>query len=85
MNPNSRYSRVLFLEPGTTTIFAHCNLVNDALNLDVRTFCTTLLDAAQSWLNSVIGTTLFATNYSKFLRRYPNGLPPYIGGTPVIG
>jgi|SRR5439155_2870838 len=85
MNPNSRFSRIIFLEPGTTNNFMHCNVMNNALNLDVRVFCTAVIDSADRWLNRVINTPLFQTNYDKFMRRYPNGLPPYIVGTPVIG
>lgn len=85
MNPRGRYSRILFLEPGTTTSVFHCNVINDALNLDVGIFCNAMISGAQNWLNSKRSTRLFVRNYGKFLRRYPNGLPPYIVGTPVIG
>jgi hypothetical protein len=33
----------------------------------------------------VEGTTKFTSNMAKFIRRYPRGLSPYIGGIPVIG
>lgn len=85
MNPSSNYSRILFIEPGTTTNVFHCNIMNDALNLDVGIFCTGMLNGAQSWLDSVRGTPRFSANYDKFVRRYPNGLSPYIVGIPVIG
>jgi hypothetical protein len=85
MNPNSRFSRIFFLEPGVTSNFFHCNIFQDALNLDVREFCNAMLSAAQNWLAGAMGTQLFQTNYAKFLRRYPNGLPPYVVGIPVIG
>jgi len=85
MNPNSPYSRILFLEPGTTSNVFHCNIMNSALNLDVAIFCSSMINSANGWLNNVMNTPRFQTNYDKFLRRYPNGLPPYIVGTPVIG
>jgi len=85
INPSSNYSRILFIEPGATTNVFHCNVINDALNLDVRIFCNAMLDGAELWLNNVMGTARFSANYDKFLRRYPTGLPPYIVGIPVIG
>ena len=85
MNPNGNFSRILFVEPGATTNVFHCNVLNDALNLDVGIFCTAMLDCAQRWLNSVLGTPRFSANYDKFLRRYPKGLPPHIVGISVIG
>ncbi len=85
MNPRSNYSRVLFLEPGTTTNILHCNVLMDALNLDLGIFCTAMLDGADRWLGQASGMPQFLHNYDRFVRRYPNGLSPYIVGTPVIG
>jgi len=87
MNPRSSYSRILFLEPGADrrNLILHCNVLNDALNLDVKIFCNTMIEAAERWLDEVSGTELFKTNFNKFIRRYPNGFSPYIVGTPVIG
>ncbi len=83
-HPNSNYSRILFVEPQATNCIFHCNILNDALNIDVRIFCNDLLNAAEAWLNQVEGTKNYQRNYDRFIRRYPNGLPPYIGGVPVI-
>lgn len=83
-HPKSSYSRVVFLEPSATTNVFHRNILNDALNLDVRLFCLDMLDGAKKWLQEHEGTELYEKNYSKFLKRYPNGLAPYIVGTPVI-
>ena len=83
-HPNSSYSRVVFVEPSATTNVFHCNILNDALNLDVRLFCSDILDGAEKWLQEHEGTELYEKNYSKFLRRYPNGLAPYIVGVSVI-
>jgi len=83
-HPKGRYSRVLFVEPSATTSVFHCNILDDALNLDVRIFCRDILSGVENWLQQHEGTQLYKKNYDKFMRRYPNGLAPYIVGVPVI-
>jgi hypothetical protein len=85
IHPKSTYSRILFVEPGAISSTFHNNILNDALNIDVGFFCNDIVDGAERWLTEVESTTRYQTNYSKFMRRYPNGLPPYIGGVSVIG
>ncbi len=84
-HPKSRYSRVIFVEPSATTNIFHCNILNDALNIDVRIFCQDMVAGAMKWLDEVEGSGRFDTNRKKFMTRYPDGLAPYIGGVPVIG
>jgi len=84
-HPRSNYSRVLFVEPTATTNVFHCNILNDALNIDVRIFCNDIVEGVEEWLKEVEKTELYKRNYSKFMRRYPYGLKPYIVGVPVIG
>jgi hypothetical protein len=60
------------------------NIMGDALNIDVRLFCLEMVVSARQWLAGVAGTEPYETNLNAFVRRYPNGLPPYIGGVPVI-
>lgn len=83
-HPKSSFSRVLFVEPGVTTNVFHCNLMNDALNIDVNVFCRAIVQAADSWLDRVEGTDPYESNAAKFMRRYVSGLRPYIVGVPVI-
>jgi hypothetical protein len=83
-NPNSRYSRIFFIEPSVTRNIYHCNKVNDALNIDVRIFCKDVISGALSWLDQHEGTALFRKNYDKCIRRYPNGIPGFVP-YPVIG
>jgi hypothetical protein len=78
------YKRVIFLHPKVKGIYMHCNVMNDALNLDIGRFCLDIIAGAEKWLLKVENTPLFKTNYDKFMRTYPNGLPPYIVGVPVI-
>jgi len=81
---DARYSRIIFVEPSATTNVFHCNILNDALNIDVRIFCLDIVEGAKEWLDEVEETERFQENYSKFMRRYPNGLSPYIVGVPII-
>jgi hypothetical protein len=55
------------------------------LNIDVRLFCPDLIAAANDWLVKNEGTETFKANFPKFIRRYPNGIAPYIVGAPVVG
>jgi hypothetical protein len=80
-----RYSRILFVEPDTTTSTLHLNVFNNALNIDVKIFCNDMIEGAERWLDQVEETERYQTNYERFMRRYPDGMPPYIVGYPVIG
>ncbi len=84
-HPRGRYARVLFLEPSATGLIMHNKVINDALNIDVRIFCEDLCAAVDAWLPAAQQLPHFQTNFSRFVRRYPNGLAPYIVGAPVIG
>jgi len=83
-HPNNTYKRVLFVEPSATTNVFHNNIMNDALNIDVRIFCNDIISGAEAWLGENEETELYKKNYDKFMRRYPDGLKPYIVGVPVI-
>ncbi|KAF0134743.1 MAG: hypothetical protein FD145_460 [Candidatus Saganbacteria bacterium] len=84
-HPKSNYSRVLFVEPSSTTNIFHKLIMNDALNIDVHIFCNDIVAGVNDWLQKVENSELYKINYDKFMRRYPNGLKPYIVGVPVIG
>lgn len=83
-HPQGTYSRILFVEPSATTSILHCNILNDALNIDVRIFCNDIVSGALNWLKENETTPTYERNYNRFMRRYPNGLAPYIVGVPVI-
>lgn len=84
-HPRSPYSRVLFLEPYQNTNIFHNCLIQDALNIDVRFFCRDIVASASDWLAVNESSPIFKANFPKFIQRYPNGIHPYIVGTPVIG
>lgn len=79
------HKQILFVEPGATTSTFHLNRFGDVLNIDVPIFCNDIVDSAEQWLNEVETTERYRRNYNRVMRRYPNGLSPYIVGVPVIG
>lgn len=83
-HPSSNYKRVLFVEPSASTNVFHNNIMNDALNIDVRIFCNDMISGAEKSLGENEETELYKKNYDKFMRRYPDGLSPYVVGVPVI-
>ena len=84
-HPKGSYARIVFVEPSATTSVLHCNVLNDALNIDVTVFCADMIQGVENWLQENENTQLYQKNHSKFVRRYPDGLLPYIAGVPVIG
>ncbi|QVL42619.1 MAG: hypothetical protein KFB92_14375 [Alcanivorax sp.] len=84
-HPRGRYSRVIFVEPGHSGMVLHNNVINDALNIDVRIFCEDLCQAAEQWWQGAASEANVQTNLARFVTRHPTGLAPYIGGVPVIG
>jgi hypothetical protein len=79
----NRYSKIIFVEPNENYYF-HNNIINDALNIDVKTFCEDICCGVEKWLQDVSETENFKKNISKLIKRYPNGLSPYIVRIPVI-
>jgi len=84
-HPDSRYSRILFVEPGATTNISHLTVTDGVLEIDVSLFCRDMISAARAWLLTVEGTEPYETNRTKLITRYPEGLAPFIVGVPVIG
>jgi hypothetical protein len=81
----SAKSRLIFMEPQTGVGVFHMNRIDDALNINIRRFVDDIGTAVDSWHSNVVGTEPFETNAAQLMRRYPNGLQPYITGVSVIG
>lgn len=84
-HPQSPYTRIIFIEPGSTSNVVHYSTLNDALCIDLPSFCREVTAGARLWLDQVEGTEPFKTNYDRFARCHPTGLAPYIAGVPVVG
>jgi hypothetical protein len=83
-HPRLGYSRVLFLEPKSNGVLMHLNVLNDALSIDVQSFCGDITRAARLWLDQNKSISIVAANLSESIRRHDGGYPPYIEGVPVI-
>lgn len=77
------YSRIIFVAPNNV-FSGHNNILNDALNLDLPTFCQDVLTAVKQWQKSMEGNSHYLINSIGLMRWYPHGLPPYIVGPPVL-
>lgn len=77
------YSRVIFVAPFNGNVF-HNNVLNDALNLDLPTFCKDVLEAVETWRTKTSDNPTVLKNMDSMIQWYPNGLPPYVQGTPVL-
>lgn len=84
-HPKSKFTRIIFIEPGATTNVIHYGQMNDALCIDLAHFCTEVLQGARAWLAAHEGDPDVQRNLARFVQRHPNGLAPYIVGVPVIG
>jgi len=81
----SPISRVIFIEPGSTSNVVHYSTFDTTLCIDIASFGREVLSGARMWLDKVENTERYKTNYGKFARRHPEGLKPYIIGFPVVG
>ncbi|WIO73601.1 hypothetical protein QP938_09880 [Porticoccaceae bacterium LTM1] len=78
------YSKIIFLEPNPN-IYMHKNIFNDALNLDLKEFCSDIVSSVREWLLTMNENGNYKRNYEHFMRRHEKGLAPYVVGVPVIG
>lgn len=81
---NLGYSRILFADPASSGIVMHNNVLNDALNIDVRHFCQDIVKGVRAWLKDMTGNVNFDNHYLHFLKRHKGGLAPYISGIDVF-
>lgn len=84
-NPQTSYSRIMFYEPRNFGAIFHWGTVNDALLIDVRLFCFDIIDGVNRWLKDVENNPSYNKNLTKMIKRHPEGIFPYAGGSPVIG
>lgn len=79
------YERIVFTGLDRRTVF-HNNVINNALNLDLPTFCNDMLEAVALWQAAAKDedAETYNANLENVVRWYPAGLPPYIVGTPVL-
>ena len=83
-HPQGKFARIMFVEPGAFAGPIHHGIINDALIIDLNSFCREVITGARGWLNSMASNPHYLANEPKSIRRHPAGLPGYVGGIPVI-
>jgi hypothetical protein len=81
-HPGSRW-KIVFFDPAASATL-HRNILytqaGDILNIDVKIFCEDVASAAEMWLSNVRQLPRVAANLEKSVKRYRNGLQPFIKG-----
>jgi hypothetical protein len=80
----STLERVIFTFPHPNGNTFHNNKLNGALNLDIPLFCSEMVNGARNWLMQMDTNQNYKKNVPNIIRIYPEGLPPYFSGHPVI-
>ena len=81
-----RTNRIIFIEPGTPNYSIHyCLIGNEALLIQLDAFVDEVLSGCELWLAAEKETEQFKKNFDQFASHRPNGLHPYVIGTPVVG
>lgn len=74
------YKRIMFVRSETDSP-RRCSRVNDAIVINVVTFCRDIVEAARAWIARKEGTQPFDSNWSRLLKNRPEGsgimYPPY--------
>jgi len=78
----SQYERLIFVAPGVGTF--HNNILNDALNLDLPTFCGDVMSAVRKWREEVKDTPEYQRHAPQVMQWHRGGLSPYFGGVDVL-
>lgn len=74
--------RVLFVPPGMSS-FTNCK-AGEAYLYGVKEFCRNVCDAAFRWHEAHKDDPIVSANMARMMQYYPNGFPPYFGGSMVI-
>jgi hypothetical protein len=84
-NPKLGYSRIIFVAGSeVASPEMHLNVLNDALNLDLRAFSGDVVQSVRSWLTNSAANANVQANLAHFCRVRRNGLPGYIEGVDVL-
>lgn len=87
-HPKADWTNTVFTIPETgTSIHALTLKAGDksAAAFDLKTFCSEMVSAAYKWYEDHKDHALVAKNMPDLIRYCPSGLPPFVGGAPVVG
>ena len=80
----SQFSRILFTLPDGHGNVLHRNILSDALNLDLVTFCHDMINAVSIWYSAKQNDPNVVMNLPGLVQYREQGLAPHIGGIPLI-
>lgn len=80
----SAFSRVMFVEPKSTSNVIHYGILNDALTIDLPSFCLEVTQGYRDWVAAAQEEGNYKRNMENTMQRHRDGLAPYILGVPVI-
>lgn len=80
----SAFSRVMFVEPRSTSTVIHYGILNDALTIDLPSFCREITQGYRDWVAVAQSDAIYTQNMANTMQRHAGGLAPYIVGVPVI-
>lgn len=83
-HPDCQYARILFTIPNAAGNVFHRNIIDDALNLDVVTFCRNMIDAVSRWYAANQNDPNVQRNLPRLVQYHAQGLAPYMVGMPLI-
>lgn len=79
-----QYAAVLFILPNPF-FQIHRSIADDTYLLDLDTFCTDILDVVEAWWATNRHREPVRTNSEALVAVRPEGLSPFIVGSPVLG
>lgn len=87
----SNIKRIMFIEPNHPASDMLYNIsfqtTEDekmSLNIKLKDFCEDMISSVRYWWVNNQTNQIVIDNYKNIVKRYPNGLKPYIGGVPII-
>tara|TARA_R110002110_G_scaffold380710_1_gene591560 strand:- start:1125 stop:1643 length:519 start_codon:yes stop_codon:yes gene_type:complete len=78
-------ARVLFAPPNANGHIFVNNLINDAYFYGAVEFCRNFADAVRTWYGKNANDPTVKANLPRMMQYHPNGIPPYVVGTTVLG
>jgi hypothetical protein len=84
IHAKSAFSRVMFIEPQSTTHVIHYGILNDALTIDLPSFCREVTQGYRDWVAVAQEEENYKKNIANTIQHHANGFAPYIVGVPVI-
>lgn len=81
---SDQYEAIIFTLPDASGNLFHNNRINDALNLDLVTFCDDIISAAEAWWEANRTSDPVRSNSADLAQIRPNGLAPYMVGMPIL-